>query len=1279
MPITFGTGANLRQPELLPGMPQNITGANVIPLTADMSSYTQLADGSFVSNAEFNKLSATAQAQLKQLGVDGFNSANAKANAEQSAIFQQTHVRLNDGTYVGLSEYSALTGEQQGILVAKGVEGFNTEMKTIQEASDAAYAGFTSSNTQLASGEWVSNDYWNSLDQNEQSKLNDMGITVYTYDPANPSGAQIIPFNLQLDTAINSIVPGSIQQNVYDYNISIGKAPVEAYNATVNYTNTLNRIGNVEHIGIPAGITQEQFVAGLPPILSDAYNRGIAAGGSVPEINKAVIDLYAASQKALEPYYISPTAQANPTTGIIRGSQGGYDINGYIANATDLATAIQVLQAAGYSNIKINNAINYATATEQFKPYNGDMALFIRDNPNSGATQLANLGYTPEQIKQAQSSAALAPNYFTFVNQRLTALGYNPDTVKQYLATASSDTAGIGLGWSGGADIALGNVASNPQLKIYQDALNKIHDEYISQYGTTADVESIAGTFGTLPLGPAAKVFLPDVTINQIRGYEWALSAGQILTAGSLAAGSNVVGTILNKAGQAAFGAYVLLDWDNMSASQQAISIAALVLPNVLEIVGSAAGKAAQKYVKELTPAENIARSAKELSGVDVIPSGTRVTTEVLGSNINVAGEERLIGEVISPVANTVATGNSFVSKLTPELKLYSTTYNSAISDYADAYAQYQYIGRQLETMPIGATRNAAESAYNNIAADLPGLRQNVINSTNEFNVAISRTIDGSFGVLPKGVAVADALENTISNTLNPTIGTTLESQVATWKQQLSFLESVGNTGPNYINAVKTLDDLNSQLEAFRVGDYPIVRTELAVAKSQLSELLSNPIPDIDMVTAKRNEIVKLQLRLDADKKAIIGIRQESGGISLGGSISRPPELTPLGGGIYSDGVMTWRKIIPGETLPVDAMTMYTPTGSYIEVSAGSKMSLVASDVVATVGELSTIQMPDIEIGVIPDIEIGKSIPEIAVPAEIGMISIEEQQGRQTTAIPIQFQHNAPVEFQSVGELQNQKQDFAAPNAQIQNVIMSVNQMQGATSALQGIKPITTNAPETLTPVKPELSTKPQVKSITEEQIKQDLLEDVLVEEEILAKESAGIKLTKKDQKKLKDLNRRKAFNGAISFQHGFGFVALKEPYYPPEENIAFFYGHPPPGAQVVEGGKGAAYRSIQMYLQSHDLPDIHFKRGIMKIHISKGVSKTPGATGAITFETTQRGRDTGEDLDIQQVDLKRIGYSDEGFADTAPTKVPQMQMAKKVMPQMATKKNSAPSGFELR
>ena len=296
---------------------------------------------------------------------------------------------------------------------------------------------------------------------------------------------------------------------------------------------------------------------------------------------------------------------------------------------------------------------------------------------------------------------------------------------------------------------------------------------------------------------------------------------------------------------------------------------------------------------------------------------------------------------------------------------------------------------------------------------------------------------------------------------------------------------------------------------------------------------------------------------------------------------------------------------------------------------------------------------------------------------------------------------SSKITEEQLAQIRNAQQIIAKINADInqsvskQATVKQEQQIQQAQHTISQVLQEVDTSTDTMT----KTSTESPQSDITQRIIPPpDYIEEQRIQEKINKK----LKVSKKDLKKLEDIKKRREYQGAIAFKHGFGWVAIKEPY--GENDVAFFYGKiPPAGITPVEGGKGAAYRSIQQYLVDKDMPDLHIKRGIMKIDIVKP-TKEPGAEGAITFTTTQRGRPESDDSDnnidmefgtVRDIEIKKVDLSageDDLWQDEEPNvQAPrieaqeQSQSIEQIMPAQAiksqpqkVKKSNTPSGFQL-
>ncbi|HUC79058.1 MAG TPA: hypothetical protein VMQ58_02345, partial [Candidatus Saccharimonadales bacterium] len=121
-------------PFSLPNLPKSIpingaminaqqSQANLIAQQNFAADNVKLDDGTYISKADFDKLSPTDQASLMKLGVSGFN---AQQTANQQA-FLANSVKLDDGEYVSKASFNALSPSDQASLMSLGISKFNAQ------------------------------------------------------------------------------------------------------------------------------------------------------------------------------------------------------------------------------------------------------------------------------------------------------------------------------------------------------------------------------------------------------------------------------------------------------------------------------------------------------------------------------------------------------------------------------------------------------------------------------------------------------------------------------------------------------------------------------------------------------------------------------------------------------------------------------------------------------------------------------------------------------------------------------------------------------------------------------------------------------------------------------------------------------------------------------------------------------------------------------------------------------------------------------------------------
>ncbi len=242
------------------------------------------------------------------------------------------------------------------------------------------------------------------------------------------------------------------------------------------------------------------------------------------------------------------------------------------------------------------------TKLEPYKQGDGYLLTnYLIDHPNDTKTLYA-ANFSQDTINKAQMEAShyqmglginydtsRKPEYGSFMNEYFKKQGFS-DLDKGLAVLAETHNMDTAVDISGltsrELNIAYAELTEAQKIALvsgYKQAAAEGERLYDSQYGTTAKVLSQATPFVQFIFQPA-RAMRPDVRLEDISGAEWALGAGQALALASIPLGgiAGDVGATLARIATAGAGvmftAYTIGEWDNMTPTQQAVSVITDVL-----------------------------------------------------------------------------------------------------------------------------------------------------------------------------------------------------------------------------------------------------------------------------------------------------------------------------------------------------------------------------------------------------------------------------------------------------------------------------------------------------------------------------------------------------------------------------------------------------------------------------------------------------------------------------------------------------------------------------
>ncbi len=132
--------------------------------------YVELKDGELVDRKEFMSLPEEVQKKLKELGTKGYESYVKEESAKAEKEFKDNNIELDTGEWISKQYYNSLEPADQAELKELGVDKYNEKKE--KEAREQ----FHEQNVALGNGEWVSREFWSDLSAQQRQDLAKLGI-----------------------------------------------------------------------------------------------------------------------------------------------------------------------------------------------------------------------------------------------------------------------------------------------------------------------------------------------------------------------------------------------------------------------------------------------------------------------------------------------------------------------------------------------------------------------------------------------------------------------------------------------------------------------------------------------------------------------------------------------------------------------------------------------------------------------------------------------------------------------------------------------------------------------------------------------------------------------------------------------------------------------------------------------------------------------------------------------------------------------------------------------
>lgn len=532
-------------------------------------------------------------------------------------------VHLSDGSSVPMSVWQDMSSEQQQILMDRGIGGYNAAIQS-GEIQNAMLQSWVNDLPEGSQGK-IAYDYaissGNSPEKAAQYAAQYVNALIAT---AQPVEAQVLDY-------VRSQPEGSDIKIAYNYALESGNSPEKAAQYAVNYAETM-------FITSPEGIQAQKVAAIIADLTTDENG-----GPKVVDLNEATQRLRAENiiDDTMEVtgyggngFTISGVKVETPQGTVLQPIIEYFDANPTKIDSGDsvsdlLALGFTLQQIAdasqAYKQIiryreqqaaldKINASmpqIDYSGKLDEVAireakglsvPYYEytmtNLALFVKNNPD-GANILAKAGFDNDIVKTAEELSKLnydnvtkqfyteskSPSYQSYIYNYMIDNGVPESIAYQYSSTLEG-LSPVNMGVMGLFRLPAGFTSLKDYISLSYDDKKAVEtiarearDNYIKQYGVDNLLLSGASQI-VQPTLQAGRALSPDVTLSDITGAEWALTASQGLSYIAMGVGvgtsmiSKVASTALDVAGMAAFDTYMALEWSDMGTLERILNVA---------------------------------------------------------------------------------------------------------------------------------------------------------------------------------------------------------------------------------------------------------------------------------------------------------------------------------------------------------------------------------------------------------------------------------------------------------------------------------------------------------------------------------------------------------------------------------------------------------------------------------------------------------------------------------------------------------------------------------
>lgn len=826
----------------------------------------ELDNGEWIDKETYNSLSTEDKAMINKLGIEKFNRYKQKE-------FESNNVKLSDGSWISLETYNSLPPEQQNILRTQGIAGYEKWQQEQIAASNAdSWKALQDLITATGISSSVTQEQWNNMTPEEKQNTYDYLLKQYTvtvgndeivskgwYEDLNPEFRAIVATGgtTALDEYIANNYVTTDNEELIDKDYYNSLTSEQKDYILRNGSDKFQQKYFVKLRSTQELIDKKEYEALSPEVQKMLQEKGVTETNNYYEKQKK--DFEDKHIKLDNGDYIDKDEyhKMTPQDQALLRTLG---IDAYNAKKQEefkkaQEDYIKTLPKESQDYIKLYGLEKFDEAYQN--------ALKVQEAGGNPAGTLKVIGLIPDYAenvtinKDGAISYEGSPNYKKAKIIDLSSIDYDNLTMADYYRISKTLRQSKEYSNLSYRDAVI-RYANRKLTGKEQEALKKL----VAEHDKLKFIDVLSFVF------PPAQALKPEITIDQIKGTEWAEgianigllfvapAVGAIGKAGSAAAkAASIASKGIQGAAITTYGVTTAVEWDNLSTTEQVASIA------INAIIALPLGKVASNAL--------IAKLNPKGAAVKALIQSEKTIAKNFSNVL-----EKSYNSKVAQAFNNLSSAQSKYIKAVYKGSKAEETLALKLKNAADKF---------IKTLEKNVKKPLAEDRE--IASAIKKLPDNIVQNTKEM-VRLSTQPKVSAKQLKK--AVADA-----------------EKKFKAKKAK--YPDKPEKWSEDYINLI----DAELKLRQFTSTPIAAKQQSLVKARQELDKLKSykpkskkERIKNINKINKLEAEIKKLESDiLDGLKKADVEWAKDSGSYKGGGTAiaTRPVETTRISGSLATE------------------------------------------------------------------------------------------------------------------------------------------------------------------------------------------------------------------------------------------------------------------------------------------------------------------------------------------------------------------------------------------